>query len=487
MRKQQVRRKLNKKGRRFLDLLLMWLIVLGALCLMGYLFINEEARGEPVLGTISTDIEPDPVDRRVDLPAIYAEGTQVVLDETQASEAHLAAKQGQVARVVSSQTIDWRGRYDVAYDLKFSEEDLLYRVLESELKPAPTKFIFDQTVKVPGTNYYAHDGKIQKIWLTAEGTRYTVDFGQAGTLSDLTDMDLGYIYQLKLVESNTAAQNNALIQEAFEASKAYAFTLINFPTGNFKIGSAQPDVDYLRLPSNVELRGNSTSLVVEGEARWYGFATGPSITEGVSNFSMTGLIIRASNLTAGNQFIIMANHGSGWYIANNRFIMVHKKSSHVFDLGGVDNALFHSNQFVGYAPELTHETKVAGQRTSHNFYSEAIQLDMSSGESKWDGDFLRKIDPNYFINNPYEIMSQRITIENNQFLPYYDESGQLIARSATVGQHSSDIGAAEFIGNYFETPLVLNVTPPKGEEWLFKPVHYPKGSPAVETNNQVVN
>lgn len=89
------------------------------------------------------------------------------------------------------------------------------------------------------------------------------------------------------------------MRKALIEAKHHQQSRLLFPSGRFLIGSQTPDEDYIVLISNIELRGQKITLIVDGSARWFGLATGPEATG--------DLTIQVKDLTKGNQFILMAN------------------------------------------------------------------------------------------------------------------------------------------------------------------------------------
>ncbi|MET3558292.1 hypothetical protein ABID29_001414 [Streptococcus rupicaprae] len=352
------------------------------------------------------------------------------------------------------------------YQLQFSKDEKVSQVYEEDLEVVETTFSLGQEVELLDREGAA---EVTQISQGPSGWLYQIRMETGEMFDQLTEYQLAYVYDIPLQEDYEATDNNRLIQEALDLSQQYTFTVLRFPKGRFKIGSHLPDQEYIILRSNVELRGQETTLEVNGSARWYGLATGQTAFDGLSYFLMNGLHVEASDLEKGNQFIIMANHGHTWHIKNNRFTQVHQMSSHVFDLGGIQHATFEDNVFEGYAPELTAVTEL-GDRNLHNFYAEAIQLDESSVQTGWDGGFMKAIDPNYQWTSVTPIMSNHITITRNQFLPYYQD-GKLIAYGATIGQHSSLVGQVSITHNTFKETLTKRFQDPKNPNWVLEPIH----------------
>lgn len=384
----------------------------------------------------------------------------------------------QVGEVIAQKEEEINGQAVTTYTVRFAEEQEVSGLLEEDLRAVTTPYTLGQEVDLVADNPYhlSEPGKITGIRLIETSGqiqyRYSAVFPSLGLVTDLLEEDFIWVTTVAFKASNTPAQNNALLQKAIDASKGHRQARIDFPSGRFLIGSQTPETDYLLLASNLELRGQETTLVVDGSARWFGLATGPGATDGVSHFTMQGLTVEAKNLNKGNQFIVMLNHGQNIVVKNNRFTMVHQLSSHVFDLGGVQGAVFSGNIFEGYAPELTAVTEI-GERSTHNFISEAIQLDASWNNGEWDGQMLQAIDPNYEQYNPERLESGQITISNNQFLPYYNKSGQLVAYGASIGQHSSNVGAVTIADNVFTATLssrFINLVA-EGDRWVFEPIH----------------
>ena len=322
------------------------------------------------------------------------------------------------------------------------------------------------------SDYKGTAGKVDNISLNYRsqdgGYKYDITFDDGIKYTNIHERDLSTIYQVKLSADNSASQNNEVLRQAFAYAKDNPGTVLGLPSGEFKIGSQTPEQDYQLLSSDTELRGNKTTLLVEGTAYWFGLATGPGAEDGVKNFTMRNIDVKASDLTKGDHFMIMANHGTNWKIINNSFTMVHKSGSHIFDLGSVQNSVFNGNQFVGYAPDLTNKTNVAEGDDLHLYYAEAIQLDAAENTGMWDANLIKNIDPNYAANNAQRHLSSNIVITNNAFLPYKDSSGKIIAYSASIGQHSSDVGLVSIYNNTFTSSLVKQIAK---NDWVLKPIH----------------
>ncbi|MGT2923994.1 HlyD family secretion protein [Streptococcus caviae] len=393
---------------------------------------------------------------------------------------------GTIKKVKSTETSQQKLAY--TYEIKFDNGRTIKNVGESDLaKTKKSRYQQGQIVKLKSSakenlngrslsDYRTSAGRVEQVSYNhssaAGGYKYDVTFDDGGKVTDIQEGDLETIYQVKLKAENSAAQNNDVLRQAFAYAKEHPGTILSLPSGKFKIGSQTPNKDYLTLASDTEIRGDNTTLVVEGAAYWFALATGPKATDGVKNFTMRNLNIKASDLDKGNHFMIMANHGDHWRVLNNSFTMVHKKGSHVFDLGGLQNSTFKGNQFTGYAPELVNAKQIDANLSLHDYYSEAIQLDASSDNGVWDGGLIKAIDPNYGTHNKDRQISRNIVITDNSFVPYYDSKGNIKAYSGSVGQHSSDVGPIKIYNNVFSNTLVdrLNVNE-KNKLWLFKAVH----------------
>lgn len=107
---------------------------------------------------------------------------------------------------------------------------------------------------------------------------------------------------------------------------------------------------------------------------WFGFPTGPKAEQGVRNLVLTGVHFKANDLKKGDHFMIMADHGTDWHIYDNKFTMVHKRNSHIFDLGSLQNSLFEKNQFIGYAPELVQDQQLLSKAQGHDFFQKSFSL-----------------------------------------------------------------------------------------------------------------
>lgn len=383
-----------------------------------------------------------------------------------------------VGQVVAVETVDSQGESKHTYRVRYGASWEVAGLLEEDLRPVDVPYALGQEVALVEHVRAGQfeDGLVTGIRLEAVAGKmhytYTADFTTLGQVTDLVETDFVPRIALDLKEENSPEDNDHLIRQALEQARNNPATRIDFPTGRFAIGSQTPEKDYQILASNLDLRGQDTTLVVHGSARWFGLATGPEAVDGLSNFAMSGLTIEAKDLVKGNQFIIMANHGHNWQITNNRFVLVHQLSSHIFDLGGVQEAVFTGNVFEGYAPELTPVTEL-GQYRTHNMIAEAIQFDAASSNGEWDGGMLLAIDPNYLTNNPHQQISHHITVTDNYFLPYRDQAGNLVAYGASIGQHSSDVGYVTIVNNVFSETLssrfIDQVAP--SDQWLFDPIH----------------
>lgn len=146
------------------------------------------------------------------------------------------------------------------------------------------------------------------------------------------------------------------------------------------------------MSSDTKLRGNDkgTTLIVDGTMLWFGLPTGSNGSDGVHNLTLTNMNIRAKDMINGNYFMVMFDHGNNIRITNNSFTMVQTMSRHIFDLEGVQNITFENNKFVGYAHNLLSVTSTAGHDL-HDFYAEAIQLDLANNKGGWDAQMIKKL------------------------------------------------------------------------------------------------
>lgn len=400
----------------------------------------------------------------------FKKGEQVIWDNPKETNSTLK----KVGTVIEIEKKLIKGHVHTSYIVNFSQKNQAEKIEQKYLKKINSKYKIGQKIElispivgISGT------GKITEIFYNNEspyGITYEADFSVGGKVTSISDSEISVVYNVPLKIDNTAAENDIILQRAIDFSKNHQHTILNFPKGHFQIGDQDAKNSYLVLASNIELRGNETSLIVNKGAYWYGFATGPNASDGVSNFTMTNLEFKAKNLQEGSSFIIIANHGENWNINQNSFVMVHKMGSHIFDLGGLQDVTFSNNRFIGYAPELA-KTLEIGDREYHDFYSEAIQLDVSDASVPWEGDFLKDIEPHYETNGATRLISHNITITNNQFLPYISDDGTLVAYGATIGQHSSEVGMTTIYGNIFSNTLTKRLTPNYENEFNFKPIH----------------
>lgn len=388
-----------------------------------------------------------------------------------------------IGRVVkSSEDADEGFVYEIELELGETKE----RIPENQLEAVATLYQLGEDIDLAPSSTLEGSGQITKINRIDDQIIYEASVENLGRVYDIKEDELKTTIQVGLKADNSREENNDIFRRALEESKSNGFTILEFPEGEFEMGVDDPAKDYFALPSNIQLRGNNTTLVVDGGMFWFGFATGPGATDGLTNFIMEDLHIRAKDLQNGNQFMLMANHGYNWTVRNNQFSLVHKMSSHIFDLGGVQYAEFIGNTFSGYAPNLTDTVALPESTDLHRFYAEAIQLDASNNSGVWDGNYLRNTDPNYAANNVETILSNGIVVRNNAFIPYKDSSGKVIAYGATLGQHSSKVGYVTISGNVFQETLSTRFGPLGDDKWLLKPIHFPPDTNTVtEYDNRI--
>ncbi|MFT8878987.1 MAG: hypothetical protein ABF913_05420, partial [Oenococcus sp.] len=299
----------------------------------------------------------------------------------------------------------------------------------------------------------------------------------------------GNDYHVNMSQTNSGSQNDQLLQTALYYASQHPGTNIQLPQGNYSIGAAGPQnlsstAGNIILSSNTTINGNQTNLVVDGQSIWVGLATGVEAIDGVSNFVMSNLNVKARDLVNGNFFIVMADHGNNWQVHDNSFTMVNTEGEHIFDLGGIQNSTFSNNKFIGYAPNLKKVSKL-DTNDGHDYYAEAIQLDASSNNHVWDADYISKIDSDSAEHNTQTHESNNVTISNNQFLPYLDSRGNVLAYSTGVGQHSTAVGNITVTGNLFVDPLV---------DWVetvwpghhLAPIHFWSGYNSLNISNNTI-
>ncbi|WP_057490319.1 hypothetical protein [Streptococcus orisasini] len=422
----------------------------------------------------------------------YYSGEKVQISpavQKNSSKEKLSAYQNWIGKV-KKVTAERSSRQGLTYSYKvqFSNGKVLKRVHEKDLtKSQKARYQQGQVVKLKSSakanlngkslaDYRMSAGKVSRVSYNhsnaSGGYKYDIVFDEGGKASNIQEEDLDSIYQVKLETKNSAAQNNEILKQAFVYAKQHPGTILGLPSGDFKIGSQTPDKDYITLASDTEIRGDNTTLLIDGKTYWFALATGPKGTDGVKNFTMRNLNVKALDLKKGSQFMILANHGDNWRVLNNSFTMVHTKGSHIFDLGGLQNSVFEGNQFTGYAPDLVNATKIDVNADLHDYYSEVIQLDASNNKGVWDAGVLKAVDPDYNSHNKEQQVCNNITIANNSFVPYIDSKGKVGAYSGSIGQHSSDVGQVKIYSNVFSDSLVgrFNVNGAK-DSWLFKVIH----------------
>ncbi|MFT9267443.1 MAG: hypothetical protein ABF487_06790, partial [Oenococcus sp.] len=299
----------------------------------------------------------------------------------------------------------------------------------------------------------------------------------------------GNDYHINMSQTNSGSQNDQLLQTALYYASQHSGTNIQLPQGDYFIGAAGPQnlsstAGNIILSSNTTINGNQTNLIVDGQSIWVGLATGLRAIDGVSNFTMSNLNVKARDLVNGNFFIVMADHGNNWQVHDNSFTMVNTEGEHIFDLGGIQNSTFSNNKFIGYAPNLKKVARL-DMNDGHDYYAEAIQLDASSNNHVWDADYISKIDSDSAEHNAQTQESNNITISNNQFLPYLDDHGNVLAYSTGVGQHSTPVGNITVTGNLFVNPLVDWVETVWPSHHL-APIHFWSGYESLNVSNNTV-
>jgi len=282
--------------------------------------------------------------------------------------------------------------------------------------------------------------------------------------------------------TNTPQQNIVALQNAFNVAKQQQKTVIKLPAGSYTIGSGNLDDarGNLTLPSNTIIDGENNTLIVSGTSRWMGVATGQGAKDGVQNLVLKNLNVRAEDMANGNWFMVMANHGTNWFATNNTFTMVQKMGYHSFDLDGLQDSLFNQNKFVGYAAYLTHHNSNA----EHDWIAETIQIDWSNSTDNWDAGFFNQVDPYKHFHNLKTVLSNNLVITNNQFLPYWNSTGELIAYGGGVGQHAGPVGNILLENNTFESTLSLRYTGHKTNN-DYSPMHFWGGGNVTKRNNVI--
>lgn len=372
---------------------------------------------------------------------------------------------------------------EYSYHVKVSDDLPVLTISEQNLKQVTLDYTLGDTIQTFSNGYLSSQGKVTGISLVGNDFVYEAIFEQEGFLTDIPRELLVIRYQLPLKENYSAKKNNQLLRDAMTKVGKNTYTIIDFPKGRFKIGSKKPEKDFLILSSNISLNGHNTTLVVDGTAYWFGLATGRDAIEGLSNFTMRNLNIEAHDKLKGDHFMLMANHGNNWLIENNTFTQVHKSSSHIFDLGAVQNALFQNNQFIGYAPNMTSVTSLP-EESLHPIIAEVIQLDSSDDSGVWDAQLIKNIDPNYTEYNSTKHVSANIVISGNQFLPHKDDKGHIVAYSGSIGQHSSKVGYVEITNNNFVSPLVTRFKE-QSNDWVLSPIHLPPETEGFVEGNSI--
>lgn len=428
------------------------------------------------------------------------QSVQIATDAKQTiGKKDLSDYQGWIGKISSADQVETKdGKSVMTYQISFDNGDAIKGVKEADLNQAPkAKFSVDKTIQikphattdVDGYDLTVYQGQAAKVtnitpnYTKGGGYKYDLLMDDGTDYTNVAETSLKELYAVALKADNTASQNNQVLKDAMVYAKNNPGTVLGLPSGSFTIGTqGDPAKDYLALASDTQIRGDNTTLLVDGAQYWLGLATGSGAYDGVQNFSMKNLTIQAKDPTKGAQFMVMTNHGANWTISNNRFVMVHKKGSHVFDLGGLQDSGFYNNTFEGYAPDLTSKAKREDVGDDHDIYAEAIQFDSSDDTGVWDGNIIKSADPDYASHNSSKIATNGIMVSGNQFLPYKDASGKLIAYSSSIGQHSSDVTNITVTNNTFTSTLSSRFA---DGNWVFDPIHFTPNSGISEYSNVI--
>lgn len=460
----------RRRKREFMNLIVMFFVLGSLLGCYQLLLIQENQQNR----TSTTD----------NLKSKFKKGTQVMLRETGSSDFE---NYGTLIGTIETIKETEKG---FIYKVLFSKNLPSINVEENNLKQVSSKYNLGQIIELNPSTGINGEGEITSITVKSSDSMgeisYEANFKNVGPVTNITDDDLATIYKVPLESSNSPTDNLKILQKSMEEAKNNNYTILDFPEGSFNIGTATPDKDYILLTSNIELRGNGAKLIIDGTMYWFGLATGTQAIDGVSNFSMHDLNIEAKDLVNGDHFMLMANHGNNWSVYNNSFTLVHKSGSHIFDLGGVQNASFNNNKFIGYAPDLANETKIPEGADQHAYYSEVIQFDNSDNAAVWDAGLIKRIDPDYDTHNAIKYLSSNIVVDNNEFLPYKDSTGRIIAYSGTIGQHSSDVGPVTITNNRFKSSFVTRFSESE-TVWFFNPIHLPENTISYISGNTIDN
>lgn len=411
-------------------------------------------------------------------------GSYVVIKQSEINTVPIDLKEnlGKVGRVV--EIIENKNKVDREYLITFSLDAPSFKVKQTAIAEVKPNHHIGEKIKLFQNGSISEEGVITVIDRSIDGAfLYEAKFNNIGYYTEITDNEIVPRRQVPLSQKNSREENNKILKKVMSEVKNNPYTILDLPKGKFEIGSKTPEKDYLVLSSNVELNGTDTTLIVKGTAYWFGLATGREAIEGLSNFTMRNLNFEAHDKLKGDHFMLMANHGNNWLIENSTFTQVHKSSSHIFDLGAVQNAVFRNNTFIGSAPNMT-DVKELPKDSIHPIIAEVIQLDSSDDTGVWDANLIKNIDPNYATNNAIKHISSNIIISGNKFLPYKDLNDNIISYGGSIGQHSSAVGYVEVTDNIFENPLVLRFSE-SSHNWLLHPIHLPPGTPSYVANNSI--
>ena len=156
--------------------------------------------------------------------------------------------------------------YEVELELGVTQKE----IPEKELSAVATLYQLGEDVDLAPSSTLEGSGQITKINRVQDQIIYEASVENLGHVYDIKEDELKTTIQIELRAENFIVFLTTIFRQALEASSKNGFTILEFPEGEFEMGFDDPAKDYFILPSNIQLRGNNTTLVVDGAMFWFG-------------------------------------------------------------------------------------------------------------------------------------------------------------------------------------------------------------------------
>lgn len=314
-------------------------------------------------------------------------------------------------------------------------EEVLYsvRAVEEYTEPTP-----EEIHELPG--YYITDQDVLDFTLQDIGANYA---NQVINFVNNETVMFPENHTMNVYTTEEAPQRTGLV---FNFPGGYSGS-VDFNNSTINIGDGQ----FTTLNMTGDQGGKTISNLTTNGSVVYHYDGENVKTETVG--SSYGRIIDAQNVTFDN-------------LTHN---ISQTRSSHTFDLMGVDNVTIKNSNFNGYLAGLNQAALGRiGQDGWHGVYSEAIQIDHMSYSAAGVKSYTERPDLALFAKmEPNGKSSKNVIIENNIFGPYTGTTGDSIIKGtnnivtaqygATVGSHSNSWKDGELVSLYENITVKNNV------------------------------